>query len=114
MNIQSIIVIFVLSLFSGAVTAGANHDHGHSHEPVTQQQAEQNASRVLSTLVSRGVIEDSWGAIRVASSEQKVFGGQTEWVVSYRNESVSDPSKRTLYIFLTLAGEYLAANYTGQ
>ncbi len=110
MNIQTIILTFVLTLFSGVVSAGTDH----SHDPVDQQQAEVNATRVVATLVSRGVIEKSWKTIRIASSEQKVFGGQTEWVVVYRNEAVSDPSKRTLYIFLTLAGEYLAANYTGQ
>lgn len=110
MNIQSIVLTIALSFFSAVAFAGTDH----SHDPVTQQQAEQNASQVVSTLVSRGVIEESWGAVRVASSEQKVFSGQTEWVVSYRNESISDLSKRTLYVFLTLGGEYLAANYTGQ
>lgn len=110
MNIRSITLTLVLILFTGVVSAGT----GHSHDPVDQQQAEQVASKVVLTLVERGVIEKSWGAIEVAKTEQKVFGGHPEWVVSYRNDAVSDPSKRTLYIFLTIAGEYLAANYTGQ
>ena len=113
MNIQAIILSFVLTLFSSITFAGTGHDHGHSHEPVTQQQAEEAASQLVSTLVNNGVIEDSWNNIKVYKSEQKDFGGGPEWVVSYTNESASDPEKRTLFIFLTLAGEYLAANYTG-
>jgi len=109
MNIQSFILISVLTLFSGAAAAGTDH----SHDPVTQQQAEQVATQIVSTMVKQGVIEESWDGTAVQVSEQKVFSGRTEWVVSYRNDAVSDPSKRTLYIFLTLTGDYIAANYTG-
>ena len=114
MNIQAIILTFVLSLFSSVTLAGSGHDHGHSHEPVNQQQAEQTASQVLATFVGKGVLEKSWGDIKVDKAEQKQFGDNLEWVVSYKNETASDPDKRTLYIFMTLAGEYLAANYTGE
>lgn len=110
MNIKTIIFSIFLALSSPVALAGT----GHSHAPVTQEQAEVNASKVVSTLVQRGVIDKSWGEIQIQQSEQKQFGNQTEWVVSYTNESVSDPGKRTLYIFLTLSGEYLAANYTGK
>ena len=109
MNIQSFILVSILTLFSGTAAAGT----GHSHDPVTQQQAEQVATGILSTLVKRSVIEESWSGTEVKMSEKKVFDGQTEWVVSYKNDAVSDPSKRTLYIFLTLTGDYIAANYTG-
>lgn len=114
MNIQAIILSLVIALLSGASLAGAGHDHGHSHEPVTQQQAEQSATRVVSSLAERGVIDKSWITSKVEQSEQKTFSGRPEWVVSYKNDAVSDPEKRTLYIFLTPAGEYIAANYTGK
>lgn len=114
MNIQAIVFSVAITLLSGASLAGAGHDHGHSHEPVNQQQAEQAATRVVSTLAERGVIDKSWTTSQVDRSERKTFGGQPEWVVSYKNDAVSDPEKRTLYIFLTPAGEYIAANYTGK
>lgn len=110
MKINTIILSIFLALASPVLLAGA----GHSHAPVNQEQAEFNASRVVSTLVKNGVIDKSWGDVQVQQSEQKQFGNQTEWVVSYTNESIGDPGKRTLYIFLTISGEYLAANYTGQ
>lgn len=114
MNIQSIILTFVLTLFSSVTLAGEGHDHGTPREPVTQQQAEQTASKIVATFVGKGVIEKSWSASKVEKAEQKQFSDNLEWVVSYKNETVSDPEKRTLYIFMTLAGEYLAANYTGE
>jgi hypothetical protein len=116
MNIKTILLTIAIALFSGSVLSGSGHDHGHghSHEPVTQQQAEQIASRMVSSLTKNGVIDKTWGGTKVEKSEQKTFDGRPEWVVSYKNEKVSDLQKRTLYIFLTLTGEYLAANYTGQ
>jgi len=120
MNIKAIILCAFFALFSPLALAGSGHDHGHdhghghSHEPVNQQQAEANASRVVATLVQRGVIEESWKGVAVKRAEQKEFGGRMEWVVSYNNDAVSEPEKRTLYIFLSLAGEYIAANYSGK
>lgn len=114
MKIQAIILSLVVTLFSGASLAGAGHDHGYSNKPVTQQQAEQVATRIVSTLVAREVIDKSWSSSAVEKSEQSTLSGRPEWVVSYKNDSVSDPEKRTLYIFLTPAGKYIAANYTGK
>ncbi len=114
MNIQAIILTFLLTLFSSASLAGAGHDHGPPRDPVTQQQAEQIASQFISSLVADDKIETSWNNIKVNKSEQKSFGGNQEWVISYKNEAVSDPEKRTIYIFLGLGGEFLGGNYTGE
>ena len=114
LNIQAIILTFVLTLFSSVTLAGAGHDHGVPLEPVTQQQAEQIASQFVSSLVVDGKIEPSWKNIKIYKSEQKNFSGNQEWVISYNNEAASDPNKRTIYIFLSLGGEFLGGNYTGK
>lgn len=56
----------------------------------------------------------SWKDTAVAKTEKKKFGKQLEWVVSFNNKSIKEADKQTLYIFLSLGGEYLAANYTGK
>lgn len=108
----------VLSLLIGATPlatfAGAGQDHGHSHEPVTQKQAETLATASVSQLVSSGKVDPSWKTVNVAKSEQKNFGGNMEWVISFKNEKISDPAKQTLYVLLSLDGQFLAANYTGK
>jgi len=114
MRIQAIIFSLALSLFPLATLAGAGHDHGHSHDPVSQGQAELAAIKSVARLVEKGKIDKSWKSVGVMKSEKKKFGKNMEWVVSFKNENISDSSKQTLYIFLTLTGEYLAANFTGK
>lgn len=122
MRIQSILFSLILAFCPAAVLAGANHDHGHdhdhghghSHDPVTQSQAEQVAMESVSMLIKKGKIDDSWQSVSVANAEKKKFGDRTEWVISFKNDKITDASKKTLYVFLSLTGEYIAANYTGK
>ena len=116
MTIKSIIFTLALSVVSLAAMAGAGHDHddGHSHDPVSQGQAEMAAMKNVARLVEKDKINKSWKSIGVLKSEKKKFGNNEEWVVSFKNESISDTSKQTLYIFLSLTGDYIAANYTGK
>lgn len=100
----------LLALFSAQSMGGS----GHSHEPVSQKRAEEIASRIVVSMVNQGVIEKSWKDETVEKSERKAFAGRPEWVISFVNPDVADQSKQTLYVFLTLSGEYLAANYSGE
>ena len=65
-------------------------------------------------MVDKGNIDKSWMSIGIAKSEQKEFSGHNEWVILFKNTNISDSSKQTLYIFLSLTGEYIAANYSGE
>jgi len=122
MRITALVFSFTLSLLPMAGWAGAGHDHGHehdhghshSHDPVDQGQAEKLAAKSVAMLVGKGKIAGSWKSAAVAKSEKKKFGNRTEWVVSFQNDKVSDSTKKTLYVFLTLTGDYVAANFTGK
>lgn len=110
MRIQIIILTLLLSIFPLAVIAGA----GHSHNPVSQLTAEETAIKSVAKLVDKGKIDKTWKSIGVAKSEKKEFSGHKEWVISFKNTNISDSSKQTLYIFLSLTGEYIAANFSGK
>jgi len=116
MRITALLFSFILSIYSFTVLAGSGHDHGHSHDqtPVTQDQVKVNAAKFVSGLVEKKSLETSWASIKPKSIEEKVFKGQKEWVAVFVNNKISDPAKRTLYIFMTLGGKYIAANYTGK
>ena len=120
MRIKALVFSFMLSLLPVAVWAGADHDHGHehghshSHDPVTQSQAEEVAIKSIAMLIEKGKIDGSWKTVSVAKSEKKKFGDNIEWVVSFNNDKISDNAKQTLYVFLSLTGDYIAANYTGK
>lgn len=113
MRFQTIIFSILFSFLPVIVWAGAGHDHGHSHDPVSQEKAEEIATKQMVQLVEKGKIDNSWKSVKVLLSEKKKFGKNVEWVVIFKNEKISDTSKQKLYIFLTLGGDYLAANFTG-
>jgi len=109
---------FALGLFSISAMAGASHDHGHDddhdHGPVDQSTAEKNAVKIIGSLVQRKKLEESWNAVTAGSVEKKVFNGKSEWVVVFVNKKVGNADKQKLYVFLTMGGDYIAANYTGK
>lgn len=111
MRIHALVLSFILSLLSVAVLA---HGPDGSHDPVDQSQAEQMGIKGVAMLVDKGKIDSSWKAANVVKTEQKKFGDKTEWVVSFKNDKISDSSKQILYVFLSLGGEFIAANYTGK
>jgi hypothetical protein len=109
-------VILTSLLFGAPAMAGSGHDHGHSHAqtPVSQAMAEKSADNVIASLVEREKIDKTWAVIKAQSIKKNNNTGHPEWVVIYLNDNVTDTEKKKLYVFLTIAGEYIAANYTGK
>ncbi|MDH5301866.1 MAG: DUF6488 family protein [Gammaproteobacteria bacterium] len=112
----------LLSLFiaSGTAIAGGNHSHdgGHSHDhahgPIDGDKAIAKAEKKLLNLIEKNKIDASWRDIKASKVEQKTFTKGPEWVVSFVNPRATEADKQTLYIFYSLDGHYIAANFTGQ
>ncbi len=117
MHIKTLLLGFVLGLLPITAMAGSGHDHGHGHghspAPVTQETAKENAAQIVSALVTRDKLENSWLLITAASIEKITVKGTPEWLVIFVNSNIADTEKQTLYVYLTLGGEYIAANFTG-
>lgn len=103
-----------LSLLTVPAFSGPGHDHSHSHQAITAQAVEQKASKQVAELIAKGKLDKSWNAIKPAKSYQKTFEKGKEWVVELTNGAASDKTKQTLYLFYTLDGHYVAANFTGK
>jgi len=118
MHFKTVIFGFFLSLFSSYALAGGghNHDHGHSHShtQVDQATAKSNALDIVKNLVKRNKLDKSWAAVTDGTVEKKTFNGNPEWLAIFVNENISDTDKQTFYVFLTLGGDYIAANFTGK
>lgn len=118
MQLKTLLLGLFFSLCSTSVMAGSDHvhDHGHSHShaPVNQVTATTNATEIVAALVKRNKLDESWAFITPSSVEKKVFNDNSEWVAVFENDKITDTDKQTLYVFLTLAGDYIAANYTGE
>ncbi len=115
MKILATTLILSSLFFCAPAVAGSGHDHGHSHAqaPASKETAERNAEKSISSLVVSGKIDKTWESAIASSSEKKDYNGRSEWVVVFINEKIADPARKKLYVFLTLAGEYIAANHTG-
>lgn len=95
--------------------AGTGHDHGHTtHDAVSSEEVIKRATSKAQDLITKGKIDASWSKIKASGAEKKTFNKKKEWVVSFNNEIVSDTSKQTLYLFFSLEGHYIAANFTGK
>ena len=114
MKLKTLILSLTLCLLSVTAIAGGGHDHGHSHEPVNQATANSKATKIIASFIKQKKLDKSWAGSAVNASEKKTFNGKQEWVVSFVNKKVTDAKKRKLYVFLTLSGDYIAANYTGK
>lgn len=119
-KIYLLIIAFAFTVPTAHVYAGTGHSHdkdgGHSHSsgPISEEKAKSKATSTMQNLANRGVIDKSWASSKLVKAEKKNFSKGPEWVVSFNNESVKDKAKQTLYIFYSLDGHYIAANYTGK
>ncbi|MBD3670993.1 MAG: hypothetical protein HUJ29_09495 [Gammaproteobacteria bacterium] len=116
--IKSLILVTLLGLAAPAAMAGGNHGHSnghsHSHAPIDQGTAQTSAARIVGVLAKRGELDGSWSGTNAARVEKTPYKGQEAWVVVFENTAIAEPSKQTLYIFLTLGGDFIVANYTGK
>ncbi len=110
-----VLIIFSSLLFIAPAFAGPGHEHdqGHSHAPISSEDAAKKATDRIQKLIEAGKIAQSWASVKADKVEQKTFSNGPEWVISFKNDQVGDVSKQTLYMFYSLSGHYIAANYTG-
>ncbi|MHB8766632.1 MAG: DUF6488 family protein [Deferrisomatales bacterium] len=104
-------LLLALSLTAHAGTSGKNHAHG---KPIDAAEAQVDAGAAVERLVAKGKLDASWKGVKAEKAEKKTFDKGPEWLVTFQNPAASDETKRTLYVFLTLNGDYVAANFTGK
>ena len=109
----SILVSSLLMITPTIAAEGHSHDGGHSHGPVTGDAAAEQASSRLNKLVNAGKVPASWKGVKASNIEKKQYAKGPEWVITFKNSKVKDAKKQNLYMFFTLDGIYIAANYTG-
>lgn len=108
-----IICLVVLLAFSAT---GAYAGAGHSHAPktkLTKTEVLSKATSIVAEIVQKGKLDASWAELKPALAEKKTLENRPEWVITFNNSKEEDPAKQKLYVFLSVYGQYLAANHTG-
>lgn len=117
---HSIKLLFLSLFISTPLMASGGHAHeadgGHSqlHGLVSSEEVITKASEKVNQLAEAGRIDVSWSGIKTTHSEQKSYAAGTEWVIVFKNAKLKEPTKQTLYLFFSLDGHYIAANYSGK
>lgn len=112
MLLRSLSFCLILSFFSVTAMAGSGHSHGGPD--VNKAMAQTIASNAVASFTKRNKLDKSWASITASSVEQRMFKGNPEWVAVFVNDKITDAEKRKLYVFLTMGGDLLGANFSGK
>ena len=117
MKFITFLITLTIATFTYAGTGhghGHSHGNGHSHEAVkiSKEKTGEIGRKQLQRLVKAEKLDSSWINAKFDASEQKMSNGKTEWLVTFTNEKGVKGKK--LFIFLTLGGEFVAANFSGK
>ncbi len=109
--------VFVLATGVAAPHAwadGAGSCHFHGNKPAPQETVIGCAQQRKAALVKTGKLEASWQDVKQEAIASIDGQKGKEWKISFKDPSTKDPAKQTLYMFFTPAGNFIAANFTGQ
>lgn len=104
--------IFVWAPASFASPGGSCHFHGN--KPASEATIGGCASQRKVALVKSGKLDSTWSAIQHDKIEVVDGKKGKEWKVTFKDVAAKDKSKASLYMFFTLPGNFIAANFTGQ
>jgi hypothetical protein len=100
--------------FAPAVLAGGDGEcHFHGSKPAAESVVVGCASQNKEALIKAGKIDASWQAVKHDKAEVVDGKKGKEWKVTFKNPTIADKSKETLYMFYTVPGNFIAANFTG-
>lgn len=88
--------------------------HFHGNKPAAEATVSNCASQRKAQLVKGGKLDATWQAVKVDKIEAVEGKKGKEWKVTFKDAAAKDKSKETLYMFFTLPGNFIAANFTGQ
>lgn len=100
---------------TGLATAGPGGScHFHGSKPASDTVIIDCASQRRDSLVADGKLDKAWRSIKIDKAELVDGKKGKEWRVTFRDDTAKDKSKKTLYLFFTAPGNFIAANFTGQ
>jgi hypothetical protein len=101
--------------YAPAVFAGAGGScHFHGNAPVKESILAGCATGYKDGLASSGKIDPSWKGIKMDQAETIEGKKMKEWRFTFRNPALADTSRQTLFLFYSLTGNFIGANYTGK
>ncbi len=88
--------------------------HFHGNKPATENVVLGCAKQRKEALVKSGKLESSWQTLQHNAIEQVDGKKGKEWKVAFKDPAAKDKAKETLYMFFTVTGNFIAANFSGK
>ena len=115
--IQKALAVLSLSAAFWATAVFANPGgscHFHGNKPAAEATISACAVQRKDGLVKSGKLDTAWRTVKPGKIETVEGKKGKEWQVVFVEPSAKDKAKETLYMFFTLPGNFIAANFTGQ
>lgn len=112
----TIAIISAAALFGAAPVLAdkGSSCHFHGSKPAAEETVLTCAAQRKDSLVSSGKVDASWKNVKHEKVEQVDGKKGKEWKVTFKNPQATDAAKQSLYVFLSPAGNVVAANFTGK
>ena len=112
LSIASLVVAFAVTPSAFANEGGGCHFHGK--KPAAEATVLGCAAQRKDALIASGKIDKSWQAVKHDNAEMAEGAKGKEWKVTFKDTAAKDKAKETLYMFFTLPGNFIAANFSGK
>ena len=114
-NLISIATLLAtLSFAPAAFASGGGNCHFHGNAPAKESVVVGCAREQINKLVADAKIEMSWKTATLDKAETVEGKNMKEWKLTFKNPAALEANKKTLYVFFTLTGNFIAANFTGR
>jgi Family of unknown function (DUF6488) len=114
-NLVSVAILATILCATSAVFAGGDGAcHFHGNAPAKEAAVTGCVTAHKDALAANGKIEASWKSVKLESAETVDGKKMKEWKLTFKNPSAKDAAKQTLYMFYSLSGNLIGANFTGQ
>lgn len=107
-------LVTALSFAPAAFASGGGSCHFHGYTPAKEAVVVGCAKEKINALVTDAKIEMSWKSAQIDKAETVEGKSMKEWKLTFNNPAALEANKKTLYMFFTLNGNFIAANFTGK
>jgi hypothetical protein len=95
--------------------AGADSScHFHGSQAALEATVLVCAGKQKEKLISKGKIDASWKSLAHEKIELVEGKKRKEWKITFKDPAAKDKEKEFLYMFYSLEGNFIAANFTGK
>ena len=112
--LSTLVLGLALATSTPSIAGPGGSCHFHGSAPASEAVVLDCATQRKATLVTAGKLDKSWQLPKADKVEQVEGKKGKEWRVTFNDPAAKDKAKQTLYMFFTLPGNFIAANFTGQ